>query len=58
MLGRHAHGLKLTAQQRQVELFGLRSGAGAAVCVKQGPAWQYRSKYADQNKVQFNKKCR
>ena len=56
MLGRHAHGLKLTAQQRQVELFGLRSGAGAAV--KQGPAWQYRSKYADQNKVQFNKKCR
>ena len=34
MLGRH--GLKLKAQQRQLELFGLGSGAGAAG--KQGPA--------------------
>ena len=34
MLGRH--GLKLKAQQRQVELFELGSGAGAAG--KQGPA--------------------
>jgi len=47
MLGRNAHGLKLAAQQRQVELFGLRNGAVAAV--KQGPAWQlyfdFLSKY-------------